>query len=352
MPLQGSRYKFAEMFGRYCDLVPVESIDHKDGARYDFAIVRGDRSSDFRQAQRAGLPYILIEHDVWSVRAGRKRDDTEEQMLQGATCIIFTSAHHIDLAQRYEDLPLSFDVALRPLASDLDFEPLPKLPGQNLVYAGGLAQSGSKGKFGYRDYRSIFERLMAVGWTVHVYPAWGGVKHAEAYEAIGCVFHDPVPQTELYRELSQYQAGFQGYAKHGSQVYVKSCRPNKLWEYQAAGIPTFGYNTGTGSDVYEGKWGFVAKTFKDFGRVSKKVLALQISEEMRVSEVMDADEEIFVQMVSAMSDAEPPVRRRTHYRLGKKIEEFEGRTYHRGERITRAVAMRMLEAGVIQGKGL
>jgi len=343
-PMQGSRYKFIEMFSRLCQLDVVPKLT----ANYDFAIVRGDKSRDYQKAMQLGLPYILIEHDVWSVRAGVETDKHEREMIENAACVLFTSAHHADLAAKYT-IPPSEYIHLRPLAKDLDFEPLPKLPGRNLVYAGGIMGSENEDIFGYRKYAvSVFPALMAAGWTIHVYPAWNALNRTKEYEAIGCIMHEPVPQKDLYRELSQYQAGFQGYAECGPQEYVKSCRPNKLWEYLGAGIPTLGYNTGSGAHIYEGKWGYVAETWADIPAVSERVLNMTISDDLRRSEVIDNDIDAFARLVDIASVASAnAIRPELHYpvSLATRITLEDGTVFPKGFTIGRDMARMLKEQG-------
>jgi hypothetical protein len=340
--MQGSRYKFIEMFGRVCDLDVVESLPH-DGGDYDFAIVRGDKSTDYRRALAANLPYILIEHDVWSVRAGLPSDPQEREMIEKASSVLFTSKHHVDLAQRYS-VPPSEYVYLRPLRKDLEFTPLPKLSGRNIVYAGGIVGNDGSEMFGYRKYAvEIFPALIKAGWTVHVYPAWNGANRAKDYRAIGCVIHDPVPQADLYREMSQYQAAFQGYAEEGCQQYVASCRPNKLWEGLGAGIPILGYNPGTGAHIYSGKWGVVARSLADIPAVSERVLALRITNGMRFAEVIDHDIPAFERLVSHVPERVRPIRKR---RLGVSVT-FGDTTYRKGSYVPQDVAVAMYEAGLL-----
>ena len=348
--MQGSRYKFVEMFAQVCDLYVVPSL--KRGGPYDFAIVRGDKAKDFRAPLKHGIPYILIEHDVWTVRAGIEHDKSEQEMIESAAAVLFTSAHHEDLAAKY-DVPPSEYIHLRPLARDLDFEPLPKLEGQNIVYAGGIMGARNADMFGYRKYAvSVFPALIEAGWTVHVYPAWNATDRLIEYKDIGCVCHEPVPQQDLYREMSQYQAAFQGYAEEGPQQYVASCRPNKLWDGLGAGIPILGYNTGTGAHIYEGRWGYEAATLADIPAISEKVLALEISDELRRSEVIDDDVEGFRRLIERAEDevdrraCEGQPRIEYPCKLAVDIE-VDGTEYVKGARIDRATAIAAKRAGLL-----
>ena len=98
-PLQGSRYKYAEMFGRVCDVAARHAIGRTRGI--DFAIIRGDYRDDYKAAMKAGLPYILIEHDVYTMRGARDKGK-EREMIEGAAAVLFTSEAHLRYcAERY-----------------------------------------------------------------------------------------------------------------------------------------------------------------------------------------------------------------------------------------------------------
>lgn len=291
-PMCGSNRKYAEMFGR------VDGIDFSWGdvtpeqmRGYDFAVVAGDRHKQHRLALAAGIPYIVDEHDIHSLRTGRDHDDTEREMLENAAAIIFTSEAHRDwLAERY-DLPPSVVVHLRPYLADLDFRARRKLAGKHIAYAGGvLPRFDADGPYGYRCYHDIFGALMDAGWTVHVYPAYGHDESTRVeYERLGVVWHERVEERDLPRELSAYRLGLMGYAEAGPQEYVKTCRPNKAWAYLSAGIPTLGYNTGDSGALFDGRWGLIAPSLAEIGETAERAAKMRIPDELRREQTMDAD---------------------------------------------------------------
>lgn len=284
---RGSRYKYVEMFSRVCTIT--------DDAP-DFAIVFGDGSVAYRDAIARGLPYILVEHDVASARGN---GSGEREMVERAAAVLVNSEDTLAYLETHYAMPPVAVVHLRPLARDIAFSPLPKMHGRNIVYAGGIVPNAqADGKFGYRAYaREIFPALVRAGWTVHVYAARMSQRKVRDYLAAGCVIHDTVPQGDLYRELSQYQLGFQGYAATGPQEYIALARPNKLWEYLASGIPTLGFNPGGGGSLYDGRWGLVCPSLGRIGRYAVKAAAMPIDPALRASQVMDSDEGVFQWLV-------------------------------------------------------
>lgn len=261
------------------------------------ALVAGDHWPEWREARAAGVPYIVDEHDVVSLRTGAGYEE-ERAMLEGAQAVIFTSEDHRDyLLDRGVNLPPHEVIHLRPLAGDLDFRPLPKRLGKHLVYAGAVVEEAMRASpFGYRAYHQIFAAFIRAGWTVHVYTPMRGIVLLEL-RRLGVVVHPPVPHAELARETSQYAAGLHGYEHQGvpelAARYCDTCRPNKTWDYLAAGIPTICVNGGNSAKLVEGGgWG-VSLEGLDLEQLARVELARlpQITEAMRAAQIIDADAE-------------------------------------------------------------
>ena len=296
--LVGSKYKYKAMLENFADvnviwddhetLVDSRIMEYKP----DLIAVMGDGNKQYKYAIKHGIPYILFQMDVKSMREnpGQEMLESEMSMVLNAYKIVCTSENHAEyLLKRYG--VDSLVIYLRPLLRDLDFEPLPKLPGKHLVYAGGITtwKLRSEG-FGYRAYHAIFKHFMKSGWTVHVYPGYPlSENRRKDYNKLKVVLHDIVPEGRmLYKELSQYTAGFQGYNPVGTKKkvlqYALSCRPNKLWLYAAAGIPTISYSGGKGVKIMtEGGWGVKIGSIK---QLSNLILP-EVTDEMRYSNVID-----------------------------------------------------------------
>ena len=302
-PALGSEYKYHQMFARVAD---CSWTPETGGTDYDIAIVHGDNRNDYTAALAMGRPYILVVQDVLSMRSGCDRLDSEREQVESAGAILFTSEDHRDwMAERYA-LPPHEIVHLRPLASDLVTPTAPKIP-RSAVYAGGVlparfAREELGGLYGYRCYHSLFRAILGAGWDVHIYPGYGQRDSTE-YEALGCVWHDQLPQRSLYEELSHYAVGIQAYAKTGPQAYIKTCRPNKLWDYLTAGIPTLGYNTGNGARLYHGRWGVAVDSLKAIPGALERASGIQITPELQESQTMDGDLEKFARLVEVAGAA-------------------------------------------------
>jgi hypothetical protein len=323
--------KYGDMFSRVADVIdvvvpsletPVAQVERiiRDHAP-DAVLVRGDRWPMWEAPYNLGVPYILDQHDVHSLRVPPNQAVcfNERQMVEGAAAIIFTSEDHQAYHQARYDCPPSRVVHLRPLASAVrGLERLPKLKGRNIVYAGGITRNTDAGGiYGYRSYDvSIFPALQAAGWTVHVFPCYLSTARVRRdFANRGIVVHDEVPEADLPRELSRFQVGLQAYANDGcvpeAFSYCMTCRPNKLWTYLAAGIPTVGFQGGNGMALYDGRWGLVADSLDELGKVAAKAAKMKIPAKLRHAEVMDNDLEAFAELVEITRKA---VRVRTRQR--------------------------------------
>jgi len=295
----GTAYKniqfMLENFGGYVIKNSVSEVIRYMSSNPDLMVVRGDTRRDYELALRYKIPYILIENDVFSMRNGHSTEK-DKVKIEKASAIIFTSEGHVEYCkEKGYKLPYYEIIHSRPLKKDLEFEPLPKLEGLNLVYAGGVgnAWESRKANYGYRAYHEIFKKFIEAGWNVHIYPAI--YKNLNQYREIGCVVHNALPADKILREISQYTAGFHGYNKtdvpEKAYNYTQRCIGNKVWDFLGAGIPTIGYQGGMGMDIYRNKWGIVLKSLSKsaLDRIPKRLEKLKITDELRYREVMDND---------------------------------------------------------------
>lgn len=356
----GSVHKYAVMFRRALSALGHEWMDFiGDEAELqrtlrdrkpDLAIVGGDHWTHWRACLNTHTPYIVCEHDITSLRGAAS--DGERPMLENAAAVLFTSEDHLRYCENRYDLYYTDVIHLRPLASALDFKPLKKLRGKHMVYAGGIIpRSHADSIYGYRAYHDIFAAFMERGWTVHVYPCYlAPEKAARELAEMGCVIHEQVPQDALPRECSQYKFGLQAYAEHGDRDalrYTQTCRPNKTWEYLAAGIPTLGYNAGHCSDIYAGRWGVTMQSLSDVDAATKAACELRITDKMRREQVIDGDLPKFARLIDMALTAP---KRRT-YRLGIPVT-YEGRLWMKGDTVDHKTAIAMRDAGLIAGRNL
>lgn len=294
----GSKYKYKAMLEKFAEVVlirdntPEQVNDELCSFRPDYIAVMGDKYLQYQYAILHKIPYLLFQNDIGSMRTDLDSEQLQREkiMITNAYKIICTSENHAEYMLRTYGAD-SLIIYLRPLRRDLDFDPLPKLPGKTLVYAGGLTTWGRrKGSYGYRAYQLIFRHFKQNGWKVHVYPGYDLIPSAKKdYKKYGVIVHDRVPEgRELYRELSQYTAGFQGYNPSSTPrkvlKYGLSCMPNKLFLYLSAGIPTISYNGGKGTRVIiEGGWGVKMNSINNID----KIILPTVTDKMRYTNVID-----------------------------------------------------------------
>ena len=308
----GSLYKHYEMLIKNHNVEVVKYL-REISVIPDIAVVGGDHWQSYKEPLKADIPYIISEHDIFTLRTG-KDEEFEREQLENATAVIFTSEDHYEYCFKRYKLPPHEIIHLKPLRANLEFEPKPKLEGKHLVYAGGIVVKSKKHDwYGYRAYHEIFQSFMNAGWTVHVYPH-GGINYTQKeYERMGCVIHESLEYKDLLQDMSQYTAGLQSYNKDGvpemAYNYTQVCRPNKGWDYLAAGIPTIGYNPGNVRQVYEGKWGLVIDDLEYETLVDLDKRLPEISESVRQEEVMDNDLYKFERLVEiALSKKKEKIR--------------------------------------------
>jgi hypothetical protein len=277
----GARYKYFKLFGKLgLDVQWTPAIEG------DIFVVFGDKYKDYMQAIHNRKRYILIQHDCASMRLGGQRSP-EMGMINRSAGVIFTSEEH----QSYYDgmrVP-SVVIHLRPSVDDIYFSP-DKLEGKHLVYAGGMRGYEKRtSNYGFRSYTGMLKRFMEYGWTVHYYRRGSRGDRSVRKDDNGLIVHPNVPNDMIYREMSKYTAGFQGYNKEDvpkqAYKYVQTCRPNKLWEYLGAGIPTIGFQGGSGMKLYDGKWGVVLNSLDDIPNIKLPV----ITPEMQREQVIEND---------------------------------------------------------------
>ena len=316
---EGTAYKDYQLMKDNFGGEIIEGINKIKSMNPDLMFCFGDVREAYKMPLEHNIPYVLIEQDVYSMRCGlnARIEKHDREKIENASAVIFTSEDH---AKYYEDmkkkygwkLPYYKVIHTRPLKKDLDFIPRQKMPGLNLVYAGGLLPkwkehigiNQSKDWFSYRCYHKIFESFIKAGWKVHVYAVNELLKNRlNAYKDIGCIIHDYLPYKELIREMSQYTAGLHSYNKINvpkiAYNYTQSCRPNKIWDYLAAGIPTIGYQGGNGMKIYDGKWGIIIDDLEieTLNKIPERLSEIKITKRMRFSNTIDRDLKKFREII-------------------------------------------------------
>lgn len=304
----GSGYKLTELIQRELggEIWPVPRNFARTAERVlagrglpELAVVRGDRVNHYEACQRAGVPYLLLEHDIATLREPfTGYEQFERARLEGALGVIFTSEDHLDYCRARYKLPTSIVIHLRPLRRMLGFKPATPIGGRQLVYAGGLTRWRDRGSgLGYRAYHAIFAAFQAAGWTVHAYGK-PNEPTAHSYRVMGVRVHPFTAQRDLYAELSRYTAGFLGYNREGvpaeAFAYTQLCRPNKTWEYLAAGIPTIAFQAGNTSQLVNG-WGAKLENLEHLDAIELP----RISPRARLEQTMDNDR---VRLVSFLEE--------------------------------------------------
>jgi len=207
------------------------------------------------------FPTVIDMHDCAEYRG--QDDPFIESVYKSDSPKIFASPGLADYVEAHYGITDHHVIMNLPLKKWLNFKKKKKLPGNNIVYFGGMASLGLE--YDYRYYEKLFKVFTENGIDVHIYPADPEIKGKLDWR--GCVFHDTITGYEnLYAELSQYQAGFVGYNDIDVDpkilTYPQACVPNKTFDYLMAGIPTVSYNLGY-SEKFVRNWGVCVQNAGD-----------------------------------------------------------------------------------------
>jgi hypothetical protein len=325
----GSSYKFPYFLKK---AFGIEITREKIDGKYDLGICKGDWYTFHREFMDKGIPYLLLEHDIYSFRFGlnEKSYAHDKEKIENAVAVIFTSEDYVeyyeDLKKKYGwHIPKYVVIHNKPLTKDLKFTPREKLEGLHLVLEGGLSIWKKKDDpYHYKAYNYIFEQFINAGWNVHIYPTKVAsmLAKSEAYKALGCIIHEWIPCKDLYQEISQYTAGFQGFnsinTPESSLKFAQACRPNKIYDYLASGIPTIGYNGKNAMEIYRDKWGVVIDDLKPetLAAIPERLKKIKITKKMRNDNVLEKERDKFEYIINvALEEAEN--KDRVKYNIGK-----------------------------------
>ena len=306
----GCSYKWSSFLENNFGVIPIRG---KFEGKPDLGACLGDAHNMYIAFLQEDIPYLLIEHDVYSLRFGlnEKTYAHDKEKIENAVAVIFTSEDH---ALYYEKLKKEYGwhipeyvvIHNRPLKKDITFIPKKKLEELNLVYAGSILGMNNIGSnYYYRGYRYIFEKFINNGWKIHIYPQRTADKNRiYEYENIGCIPHSWVPGNKIYEEMSQYTAGLHAYncinTPEAAFQYAQLCRPNKLYDYLASGIPTIGFQGGNGMEIYRDKWGIIIDDLEPetLKAIPERLKKIKITKKMRNDNVLDKGRDKFEYIIN------------------------------------------------------
>ena len=310
----GTSYKTPEFLKKEFG---VESTRGEIEGQWDLGICGGDVHLLYQKFINKNIPYILLEHDVSSMRFGLNETtyQNDKKKIENAVAVIFTSEEH---AEYYEEMKKKYNwhipeyviIHNKPLKKDIKFTPKEKLEGLHLVMAGGIVSkwinTGRTSYFNYKSFHNIYKKFIDSGWKVHIYPTkLSNANSLSEYKNIGCIIHNWVDGNKIYQEMSQYTAGIQANNDINTPkcafLYAQSTRPNKLYDYLAAGIPTIGYNAGErASMIYRDKWGIVIDDLEPetLKAIPERLNKIKITKKMRNDNVLERERDKFEYIIN------------------------------------------------------
>jgi hypothetical protein len=319
----GSHYKLPRYFAKEFGVLSGNEIISTD---IDLGICQGDAQTLYLEFLKRGIPYLLVENDVHSFRFGlnEKSYAHDKQIIENASAIIFTSEGYVEYFKEIKKkygwyLPEYIVVHNKPMRQDTKFIPRVKTEGLNLVLDGGLTMWDRNNDFyHYKAYHLIFNAFIKAGWKVHLYPTkLINERRIRDYISIGCIIHEWVKGDKIYQEMSQYTAGLQAFnsvdTPESAINFAHKCRPNKLYDYLAAGIPTIGYNGGDGMEVYRDKWGIVIDDLnpETLKAIPERLEKIKITKKMKNDNVLEKEKGKFENIIKiALKEAKNKDRKR------------------------------------------
>ena len=302
----GSHHKLPKLFVKEFGVISGDKLPETD---IDLGVCQGDTQTLYKEFTKRGIPYLLVENDICSFRFGlnERTYAHDKELIENASAVLFTSEGYIEYFKKLEKkyqwhVPEYMVIHNKPLKEDITFIPKEKIEGLNLVVDGGLQMwERENDPYHYKAYLHIFSKFIEAGWAVHLYPTKfsdRGMRLKE-YRDIGCRIHNWHPSEILYQEMSQYTAGLQGFnsinTPESALAFAHKCRPNKIYDFLGAGIPTIGYNGGDGMEVYRDKWGIVIDDLEPetLKAIPERLKKIKITKKMRYENVLEKERDKF-----------------------------------------------------------
>lgn len=199
-------------------------------------------------------PVIHDTHDLISLRAGGNSNLSyfEGVANRGSAGRVYTTSYQLKEAERLYGVE-GPSVVFNNFASegDLPKRLLPKLSEKDgkvhIVY------EGSVGGTAHRDFAEIFIYLAEKDLQIHIYPTFFSKQLSEyfmKYENVS--YYNPVSPQEIIQVMTQYDFGIIPFnLKKGNKRFLDSTIANKLYEYQAAGLPIIASALKTYDDYFK-----------------------------------------------------------------------------------------------------
>lgn len=207
-----------------------------------------------------GAPVIFDCHDFSGLRAtlDKEQAEIERRCFEETQGVIHVSKGMLHVAAERYDSARAMVLPSYPLLESFERKHLPKLPGNHMVYEGGLMDAGIV-PYEYRNYHPYFEMLAQAGISVHAYVAGYNPRILKTYFKLAedhenFILHESLPYSELLIEMSQYQWGLAGFNTRDIQEanrirFLNNALPNKLFDYIFSGVCPVVINNKTA-----GKW--------------------------------------------------------------------------------------------------
>ena len=185
-------------------------------------------------------PVVHDTHDLISLRADGDPNLSyfEGVANRGAAGRVYSTPYQMEEAKKLYGVN-GPSLVFYNYASEVDLPKkfLPKLSDQggdvHIVYEGGIGGNT------HRDFSSLFVDLAKQGIHIHIYPTFYNQEIAQYFSAHKIIhYYQPLSPKQIMEEMTQYDFGIIPFnLEKGNKRFLDSTIANKLFEYQAAGLP-------------------------------------------------------------------------------------------------------------------
>lgn len=218
----------------------------------DIVHVHNEPSWMVNVAQQAGHNKIVFDaHDLGVVRNGWENlNDAGREDLAAigqSQGLIVPCEKYIEILEERGKMSIPW-IVMYSYCSEKDFVPNPTHDLGGVVYEGSIYAPAPNHPFPYRIYDNVAKQIVGANIPFYIYPSRGYERGMPYYQSLGCRTMPSTDPGTLIENLSRHKWGFVGSPVPHRQW--NNTLSNKLFDYIAAGIPSFIYNAKATEDLF------------------------------------------------------------------------------------------------------
>ena len=219
---------------------------------FDLAHVHNEPSWMVDVLKQGGYKKIVFDaHDLGVVRNGwdNLNDGGREDLkaIGQANGLIVPCEKYIEILEERGKMTIPW-IVLYSYCSERDFVNAPTNDLGGIVYEGSIYAPSPNHPFPYRIYDNVAKHIVGANIPFYIYPSRGYERFMPYYHSLGCRIMPSTDPGTLIQNLSRHKWGFVGSPVPHRQWH--NTLSNKLFDYIAAGIPSFIYNAKATEDLF------------------------------------------------------------------------------------------------------